>query len=457
MKEREACEVPATEPGVRELFRFAMGVFGLYLAGPVLSLVDSAFVGRMSGTVQLAALGPGTAVCDSATYMLTCVGVATTNLYASRRARGQRVACRRVASDALTIGLIAGAILGLVLGGSSRQILHVFGTQANVTEHAISYMRIRALATPLALVLSVAQSICLGDRDSVTPVLVVGITAVVNFVGDMLLVPGYGVAGAALATAASQGVGAAFLLWVLRRRATGLSNCSVGPFGMDSGPGPLISWPSRKSAARFAALAVPVLVALFGKILFINSLTIGAAFGGTLALAAQQIAINQFFLFCKAGDSLNSTAQAYLPSAMLQRDSGPSARLLKKLTVLSIVWGVVNAAACTLLPMFVGDLFTKDAAVLQLVKSLGLQLAVSLLLHCFTLMLEGVLLSTSRGQWLAKTYWVNTLVFVPTLILCCRAFGSLGVVWWGLAIFNCIRLFQFSWRVRRDRQLAVQR
>ncbi|CAE8630920.1 unnamed protein product, partial [Polarella glacialis] len=59
-------------------------------------------------------------------------------------------------------------------------------------------------------------------------------------------------------------------------------------------------------------------------VIFLNSLTVAAAGAGTIALAAHQVAINQFFVFCKAGDSLGSAAQAYLPAALMQRGPQPA-------------------------------------------------------------------------------------------------------------------------------------
>ncbi|CAE8644315.1 unnamed protein product, partial [Polarella glacialis] len=209
---------PPPDVGFWELSRFAAGCFGVYLASPLLSLVDSAFVGRCSGTAQLAALGPGTALCDSTAYVLSCVGVATTNLYASRRARGQLIAARRVASDALAIGMFSGAVLGALLFCFGQPLLSLYGAKPEVATYALSYVRWRALGAPLAILTTAAQATCLGDRDSTTPVIVVAISAVANVVCDALLVPTYGAAGAAIGTVLAQAFGAIFLLWVLRRR-----------------------------------------------------------------------------------------------------------------------------------------------------------------------------------------------------------------------------------------------
>ena len=63
----------------------------VWVAQPLLSLVDTAFVG-LSGDAsasasQLAALGPATTFFDGATYLFAFLNVATTNLYSSARAK----------------------------------------------------------------------------------------------------------------------------------------------------------------------------------------------------------------------------------------------------------------------------------------------------------------------------------------------------------------------------------
>ena len=46
-------------PDLASLLRFAIPMLGVFICNPVMSLVDTAFVG-MSSSVELAALSPGT-------------------------------------------------------------------------------------------------------------------------------------------------------------------------------------------------------------------------------------------------------------------------------------------------------------------------------------------------------------------------------------------------------------
>ena len=78
-------------PTLQDFRKFALPCLALWVSGPLLSLVDTSFVG-LSGSAsesakQLAALGPATTFFDGATYLFAFLNVATTNLYSSARAR----------------------------------------------------------------------------------------------------------------------------------------------------------------------------------------------------------------------------------------------------------------------------------------------------------------------------------------------------------------------------------
>ena len=89
---------PPAPPTNLALFKFYFPCLALWISGPLLSLVDTSFVGlsAKAGAVggagsaaQLAALGPATTFIDGSLYLFAFLNVATTNLYASALARGE--------------------------------------------------------------------------------------------------------------------------------------------------------------------------------------------------------------------------------------------------------------------------------------------------------------------------------------------------------------------------------
>jgi MatE len=103
-------------PTLKDLRKFALPCFGLLLSGPLLSLVDTAFVGLAStNAMELAALGPATTLFDCLTWFLSFLNVATTSLYSSALAKGDQNEAEGVVRTgsriALSVGLVVMATL----------------------------------------------------------------------------------------------------------------------------------------------------------------------------------------------------------------------------------------------------------------------------------------------------------------------------------------------------------
>ncbi len=250
---------------MRELLAFALPSMGIWLASPLLSLVDVAVVGQAS-TLELASLAPATGLCDSAAYSFTFLAVATTSLIARARARGDTAAAQGALSDALTIAAVCGTALCvfLLLGAPTLLAAYSGAASAAVVGPAITYTRIRALGMPAALLVTVSQAAFLAAKLPGMPLLTVAIASVVNLAGDLLLccVLHYGVAGAAWATIASQFVAAAVIVSRLR---------------LPTSPGqpPLLGssavalWPRNAAVVRMLRVGGPVCLLILLKVLLI--------------------------------------------------------------------------------------------------------------------------------------------------------------------------------------------
>eukprot|EP00931_Biecheleriopsis_adriatica_P008205 TRINITY_DN109419_c0_g1_i1.p1 TRINITY_DN109419_c0_g1~~TRINITY_DN109419_c0_g1_i1.p1 ORF type:complete len:185 (+),score=20.39 TRINITY_DN109419_c0_g1_i1:42-557(+) len=97
-----------------ELLRFALPALGISLCGPILSNIDNAFVGRMSGPEALAALSPGTVVADNILYLLVFLPRATLGLVSRAYAAGGASAAQPELVRVLSVALPAGALPSLV-------------------------------------------------------------------------------------------------------------------------------------------------------------------------------------------------------------------------------------------------------------------------------------------------------------------------------------------------------
>ncbi|KAJ9704233.1 hypothetical protein PVL29_002682 [Vitis rotundifolia] len=192
---------------MKEIMMFTGPATGLWICGPLMSLIDTAVIGQGS-SVELAALGPGTVVCDYMSYVFMFLSIATSNMVATSLARQDKNEVQHQISTLLFVGFTCGVLMLLFTKFLGAWALNVFTgpKNAHIVPAANVYVQIRGLAWPAILVGWVAQSASLGMKDSWGPLKALAVASAINGIGDIVLCSflGYGIAGAAWATMVSQ-------------------------------------------------------------------------------------------------------------------------------------------------------------------------------------------------------------------------------------------------------------
>ena len=210
------------------LVALSVPILGSLIAEPLAGLVDTAFVARL-GAEALAALGVGTMVLSALFWAFSFLGVATQTRVAtlhgaeSRDGSSDRGAARMcLVAVALATVIGAGvAAIGTPLCGLATRAM---GAENEVADLAVDYLRYRLLGAPAMLVSFAAFGALRGIHDMKTPLWVAGGMNALNVALDPILIfglwgfPALGVAGAALASSASQWVGAFWAVAVAARR-----------------------------------------------------------------------------------------------------------------------------------------------------------------------------------------------------------------------------------------------
>ncbi|CAA0827678.1 MATE efflux family protein 4- chloroplastic [Striga hermonthica] len=153
-----------------EIAKFSGPAVGLWVCGPLMSLIDTAVIGQGS-SIELAALGPGTVFCDNTSYVFMFLSIATSNLVATSLARQDKDEVQHQISVLLFIGLVSGFLMLFFTRCYGTWALTAFTGASNVEiiTAANTYVQIRGLAWPAVLIGWVAQSASLGMKDSWGP------------------------------------------------------------------------------------------------------------------------------------------------------------------------------------------------------------------------------------------------------------------------------------------------
>ncbi|CAK9326488.1 unnamed protein product [Citrullus colocynthis] len=98
---------------MKEIVTFTGPAIGLWICGPLMSLIDTAVIGQGSA-IELAALGPATVLCDYTSYVFMFLSIATSNMVATALAKQDKNEVQHHISVLLFVGLMSGFLMLLV-------------------------------------------------------------------------------------------------------------------------------------------------------------------------------------------------------------------------------------------------------------------------------------------------------------------------------------------------------
>ncbi|CAI8616895.1 unnamed protein product [Vicia faba] len=412
---------------MKEIVLFTGPAIGLWLCGPFMSLIDTAVVGQGS-SIELAALGPATVFCDYLGYSFMFLSIATSNMVATALAKQDREEVQHHISVLLFIGLSCGLAMLLFTRLFGATMIAAFTGPKNVhiVPAANTYVQIRGLAWPCLLVGSVAQSASLGMKDSWGPLKALAAASIINGIGDIILCRylGYGIAGAAWATLASQVV-AAYMM------SQTLSEKGYNAFAF--------STPSGKEFLSIFSLAAPVFVTLMLKVVFYSLIIYFATSMGTHKIAAHQVMLQIYMLCAICGEPLSQTAQSFMPELMygVNRSLAKAQSLLKSLLTIGAVFGLLLGIFGTFVPWLFPYIFTPDQMVIKEMHKILIPYFLALVVTPATVGLEGTLLAGRDLRFISLSmsgcFCLNGLV-----LLILSRYGLLGC-WFALAGFQWAR------------------
>lgn len=321
---------------------------------------------------------------------------------------------------------------------------------------------------PTSLLMNVVQAALLGAKDSVTPLIAILYSTIVNVIGDYLLVKhfGMGLRGAAIATLCAQLAATAALLGPARQRL--VRDHKLGLWKKPK------ATPDTIAGKAFLGFAAPVLTLILGKLAAFGFMTHSAAAvpGQPTPLASHQIILSLFFFASPFLEVISQTAQTFIPPYLApvvdfkekrQRENKKyDAEKDKKITEpwtnaafsvatsllqLGFASGFAIASIASLVPAFFGNILTSDGVVQEAVKPLAKYLWAGAFLTAPVAVSEGVLLARRELKYLATVYVVSTALLPSALMRIKVSGGNVEQIWACFAAFQLFRAACFAGRI----------
>ena len=412
----------------RRILELALPAFAALVAQPLFVMADTAIVGQL-GTDPLAGLGVGS------TLTLALVGVFVFLAYGSTATVARLVGANREKDaaesgvQAMWLALVLGAVVGLVSWGFAPQLAAWLGADGAVHEQAVAYLHWSLPGLPGMFLVLAATGTLRGMADGRTPMVLAIGAAVLNLVGDVVLVfgLGMGIAGSGAATAFAETLMGLTAAGIVVRGAAGVG----------------AGWRPRLAGMRTSLLVgVPLLIRTLALRAALLLTTWTAARSGAVALAAHQVGFTIWSFLQYVLDALASAGQTLIGQA------------------LGLCAGLLLGGVTLFVRHPLAALFTPDPGVRDAVAAVLVVIGCTLVIASWVTLFDGVLIGAGDGPYLARASLITLAVYAPLALAVARFApgGVPGLVWLWLAFtigFMGARAATLWWRERSDAWLVT--
>lgn len=411
----------STSTGQR-ILDLSVPALGALLIDPLLTIADTAFVGRYSeSSNELAGMGSAAALLTFSFYLFNFLCTATTPLISLKRSSGREAEALATGGQALSLALVLGGILSIGLIALRQPLLSVMGTSISgpaANGYAIDFLTMRAIAAPAVFCISASTGILRGYLDTKTPIVILVLANLVNLGLDIALIGygGMGPAGAAIATTTAEWISALLFLSVLSGRIPSVD----GQLGRKD----------KNTLVVTPALAVPPwsevkpLVVASSSVFFRSlslqlSLSAAAAFaarggetlpgGAASSISAHQIAIQLWVLCSFISDALAAASQGLVADGLGRNDQDDVKDVSTTVLRYSAVLGIILASLLQIgySTGFLLDFFTSDEGTQAALSEILTIIVLAQPLNSIVFAADGVLQGAAEFTYQAKSMFLS--------------------------------------------------
>ncbi|KAM4089540.1 hypothetical protein ACB094_07G160700 [Castanea mollissima] len=402
--------------------------------------METAYIGRL-GPVELGSAGISTNIfnCISKLFNIPLLSVATSFVAedisknsvkdsASEDSTNGKPAERKQLSSVSTALLLAvgiGIIEALALYLGSGKFLDLMGISSGSSMRipAQRFLSLRAFGAPAVVVSLALQGVFRGFKDTKTPVLCLGIgnLSAVFLFPILMYYFQLGATGAAISTVLSQYIVTFLLIWHLNKRAVLL--------------------PPKLGSLQFGGYLKSGGFLLGRTLAVLITMTLGtsmAARQGPVAMAAHQICIQVWLAVSLLTDALAASGQALIASSFSKGDYQSVKDITDYVLKIGLFTGVFLSAVLGVSFGSLATVFTKDAEVLEIVRTGVLFVSASQPLNALAFIFDGLHYGVSDFPYAAYSMMISGAI-CSTFLLYAPSILGLPGVWLGLTLFMGLR------------------
>lgn len=318
-------------------------------------MADLLIIGAFGSTANVSAVSIGSQFMHMVTVVIIGLAVGITVKIGNDLGRREYQRISKLLGAALQLFSFLCLCFMLLLLLNTQSIVSILQTPLQAYEGCQSYLQICFIGLPFIMAYNVFSSIFRGLGDSKSPMVLVGIAALINIVLDFIFIGSLhlSVIGAALATVIAQAFSSLAALWLLKRK----------NWGFDL----YFKWDTPDFALMKELLYLGGPVALQDGSVQISFLIITMIANSRGLIFATAVGVSEkfiSFLFLVPSSFLSSLS-AFTAQNMGAKKEARADKALKAALIICCSYASICMVLCWLIPEFFISWFSRDPAVIQ--------------------------------------------------------------------------------------------
>ena len=433
-----------TDISFKRIHELAIPALIAGVAEPLISITDTAIIGNIDFNAK-ESLG-AVAIVGSFLSMLIWVFAQTrsavSSIISTYLGSNKLEEVKTLPAQAILIIVSLSVIVISLTYPFAEYIFEIYGAKQRILAYAVEYYKIRIIGLPFTLFVFTIFGTFRGLQNTLYPMLIAISGALLNVVFDWILVygiegwiPAMNIKGAAYASVISQIVMAVVAGYLLLKKTT-ISLKFVLPF--------------NKEIPRL----IKMVFDLFLRTIALNAALIFAVYKatsyGTNTLAAYGIGIQLWLFGAFFIDGYSSAGNILSGRLLGAKEYDTLLSLGRKLIIYGLSSGVFLAGIGFLFYDFIGEIFIKDAAVLQRFYDVFWIILIMQPLCAITFIFDGMFKGMGFTAFLRNLLLLSTLlIFIPSLLVFDTYNYKLEGVWFTFSLWILARGIPLLLKFRR--------
>ena len=382
------------------------------IAEPLLSITDTAIIGNIhqNATESLAAVGIVGAFISMLIWVFGQIRSAISSIISQYVGANKLDEVKSLPAQAIAIVVLGSFFVVAISYPFAKQIFQFYNASGSVLEYCGRYFKIRIFGFPFSLFVFAVFGIFRGLQNTYYPMIIAIIGALLNVVLDLVLVygvkdyiPAMHIEGAAYASVIAQIVMAIIALVLLIKKT-----------------------PISLKITFTIHPEIPRLLGMMGN-LFVRTIALNTAlyFATSYAtgygkeyIAAYTIGINIWLLGAFMVDGYSSAGNILSGKFLGAKDYNSLVVLSNKLLKYGLFVGVIIGLVGATFYNFIGQIFTKDPAVLKQFYTVFWIVLITQPISAITFIFDGMFKGMGEMKYLRNLLILSTgFIFIPTLLV----------------------------------------